>query len=164
MARRRGHNEGSIYQRQDGRWVASVILPNGKRKSSTPRPAKRLPTSLKARKWIDSGVDLSADRVTVAAISSTEWLSASVKPSVKIKTYISATNPCAGSAIVPRIGTGSWRKLTALDLQALYTDLAEAGLSPRSVHHVHRVLHRAFVQAVRWKLIRAESVRRGHSA
>ena len=44
-------------------------------------------------------------------------------------------------------------KLTALDLQVLYTDLAESGLSPRSVHHVHRVLHGAFVQAVRWKLL-----------
>ena len=34
MASRRGHNEGAIYQRQsDGRWVAALLLPSGKRKS-----------------------------------------------------------------------------------------------------------------------------------
>ncbi len=29
---RRGHGEGSIYQRKDGRWVASITLENRKRK------------------------------------------------------------------------------------------------------------------------------------
>ena len=29
---RRGHGEGSIYQRKDGRWVASVTLEHRKRK------------------------------------------------------------------------------------------------------------------------------------
>lgn len=34
MAKRRGHGEGSIYQRQDGRWAATVDLGwhDGKRK------------------------------------------------------------------------------------------------------------------------------------
>jgi integrase len=31
--------------------------------------------------------------------------------------------------------------------------LAQPSVSPRSVHHVHRVLHGAFAQAVRWHLI-----------
>ena len=29
---RRGHGEGSIYQRKDGRWVASITLDRRKRK------------------------------------------------------------------------------------------------------------------------------------
>jgi integrase len=29
---RRGHGEGSVYQRKDGRWVASVTIENRKRK------------------------------------------------------------------------------------------------------------------------------------
>ncbi len=65
---------------------------------------------------------------------------------------VSTRRPGRGNA-VPRIGAKKLSKLTALDLQALYANLAEFGLSPRSVHHVHRVLHRAFVQAVRWSLI-----------
>jgi integrase len=30
--KQRGHGEGSIYQRKDGRWVASITLENRKRK------------------------------------------------------------------------------------------------------------------------------------
>ena len=30
---RRGHQEGTIYQRSDGRWEARVTLPDGTRKS-----------------------------------------------------------------------------------------------------------------------------------
>jgi len=32
-AKRRGHNEGSIQHRADGRWEARVSLPGGKRKA-----------------------------------------------------------------------------------------------------------------------------------
>src|SRR5690242_1529715 len=31
--KRRGHGEGSIYKRKDGRWTASISLGDGKRKS-----------------------------------------------------------------------------------------------------------------------------------
>src|SRR5690349_13398956 len=30
--KRRGHNEGSIYKRKDGRWVAAMTVEGGKRK------------------------------------------------------------------------------------------------------------------------------------
>src|SRR2546423_10176654 len=30
--KRRGHGEGSVYQRKDGRWVAEMTLEDGKRK------------------------------------------------------------------------------------------------------------------------------------
>src|ERR1700737_1841783 len=30
--RRRGHGEGSLFQRKDGRWVAEITLEDGKRK------------------------------------------------------------------------------------------------------------------------------------
>ena len=33
MPKRRANHEGTIYKRQDGRWVASVVLPGGRRKS-----------------------------------------------------------------------------------------------------------------------------------
>jgi integrase len=32
MSKRRGHGEGSVYQRKDGRWVASMSLEGRKRK------------------------------------------------------------------------------------------------------------------------------------
>jgi integrase len=55
--------------------------------------------------------------------------------------------------VVPRIGKKQLAKLTPLDLQSLYSELADAGHSARSVGHTHRVLHRAFGQAVKWNLL-----------
>jgi integrase len=75
-----------------------------------------------------------------------------VKPSTRHKTFTTYESICR-TAIVPRTGRKKLSTLTALDLQALYADLTESGLSPRTVHHVHRVSHRALSQAVRWKLI-----------
>jgi integrase len=155
MARekRRGHGEGAIFQRNtDGRWVARVILPDGKRKDMYARTRKEAAEKLKlAQRAIEDGADLRADRLTVAQYLD-QWLTASVRPSTRHKTFTTYESLCR-TAIVPRIGAKKLSKLTPLDLQSLYSNLGEAGLSPRTVHHVHRVLHRAFVQAVGWKIL-----------
>src|SRR5215208_5604897 len=100
---------------------------------------------------LDDGLALDSGRQTVAAYLA-QWLSASVKPSVKVRTY-EGYESIVRVRVVPRIGTKQLPKLTALDLQALYTELADAGLSPRSTGHTHRCLHRAFAQAVKWNLL-----------
>jgi hypothetical protein len=52
MAKRRANREGTIYRRQDGRWVASLMLPRGKRKSlygkTRQAVAQKLTVALKA--------------------------------------------------------------------------------------------------------------------
>jgi integrase len=61
--------------------------------------------------------------------------------------------------LIPIIGGRRLDRLTAYDLDHLYGQLLRRGgrdsrpLSPRSVHHVHRVLSAALRQACRWKLI-----------
>ena len=59
--------------------------------------------------------------------------------------------------IVPHIGSLKLEKVGGATLNALYAKLADSGkrdgkrgLSPRTVHHVHTCLHRAFRDAVRW--------------
>ena len=59
--------------------------------------------------------------------------------------------------VVPHIGSLKLEKLNGATLNALYAKLAcqgkrdgKRGLSPRTVHHVHVCLHRAFRDAVRW--------------
>jgi len=148
MTKRRGHGEGAIYQRTDGRWVGRLVLPDGRRKSYYAKTRKEAGDKLKqAIRDQDDGLDVGDGRLTVAQYLD-KWLSASVKPAVRHKTYTTYESLCR-TAIVPRIGSKQLAKLSALDLQALYTNLAELGLAPRSVHHVHRVLHSAFAQAVR---------------
>jgi integrase len=61
--------------------------------------------------------------------------------------------------VVKIVGHMRLDKLSALDLDSAYTHLLAHGgakggpLSPRTVHHVHRILHTALKRAVRWRLI-----------
>jgi hypothetical protein len=60
---RRGHGEGIIYQRKgDGRWVAMMSLPNGKRKAfygdTRQEVAKRLTQALQEQ---EQGVSVVSD-------------------------------------------------------------------------------------------------------
>lgn len=152
MSKRRGHGEGLIRQRTDGRWESRVSLPTGKTKSLCGKTRKEVQDKLKeAIRDLDNGVDLAAGRQTLATYLG-RWLAARGKPSVKTKTY-EGYEGIVRVRIVPRMGKKDLAKVTPLDLQALYTDLQQSGLSNRSVHHTHRVLHRAFVQAVRWGLL-----------
>ena len=69
MPKRRANHEGTIYKRQDGRWVASVTLPGGKRKSFYGRTrqevAQKLIVGLKARQ---DGIPLPSEQLKVRAI------------------------------------------------------------------------------------------------
>ncbi len=66
MAKRRGHNEGTIYQREDGRWRAQITLSDGRRLSHqavTRRDAQAwLTAKLKAQ---HDGDDIAPARLTV---------------------------------------------------------------------------------------------------
>ena len=44
---RRGHGEGSIYLRKDGRWAASISLDGGKRKTFYGKTRKEVQEQLK---------------------------------------------------------------------------------------------------------------------
>lgn len=152
MSTRRGHGEGSIKQRADGLWEARISQPGGKRKSFYGKTRREAQDKLRAAlRDVDAGVDLAAGRQTVAQFLD-RWLAASVAPSVKARTHEGYAS-IVKVRVAPWIGRVALAKLSALDLQGLYVDLAAAGLSNRSIHHTHRCLHRALGQAVRWNLI-----------
>jgi integrase len=52
--------------------------------------------------------------------------------------------------IVPALGHVPIASLRPDALERLYSAKLEAGLAPRTVHHIHTVLHTALAQAVRW--------------
>ncbi|HEV2125170.1 MAG TPA: site-specific integrase [Chloroflexota bacterium] len=150
--KRRGHHEGTIRHRPDGLWEARLSLPNGKRKSVYGKTRKDVQGKLRAsQRDVDAGLDVAADRQTLAQYLD-RWLSASVKPSVKVKTY-EGYESIVRVRVVPCLGRKPLSRLTALDVQALYADLEAVALSNRSIHHTHRVLRLALSQAVRWGLI-----------
>jgi hypothetical protein len=151
MPKRRGNNEGSIYQREsDGRWVASLLdQQTGKRKYIYGRTRKDVAARL-SRELANQlqGIPTLDERMTMAKFLD-RWLADSVKPSVKTKTY-EGYESIVRVRIAPRLGKKPLARVSSLDVQGLYTALKGAGLSNRSIHHKHRVLHRAFVQAMRW--------------
>src|SRR5688500_4951515 len=85
--KRRGHGEGSIFQRNDGQWVARLTLANGKRQTYYAPTQKGAREKLReAQRAVDEGLSLDAGRQTVAQFLD-QWLAASVKPSVKARTF-----------------------------------------------------------------------------
>ncbi len=151
MQKRRGHNEGNIKQRADGLWEARISLPGGKRKSLYGKTRREAQDKLRAAlRDVDAGLDLATGRQKVGQFLD-QWLDASVRPSVKVKTY-EGYESIVRVRVKPRIGHVLLARVTPLDLQGLYTALAGSGLSNRSIHHTHRALHQAFNQAVRWGL------------
>jgi integrase len=153
--RRRGHGEGAIYERPDGRWTAAVELgwQGGKRRRKYVygRTRREVAQKLRAvqRAQQDGGV-LADERTTVERYL-IDWL-AVVKPSLRWRTW-QRYEQYARLHAIPGIGRVRLSKLTPQHLQGLYADRLRAGLSPTSVLHLHRLMHRALGQAVRWNLV-----------
>jgi integrase len=150
-ARRRGKGEGSIYRRaSDGRWIAALIMADGRRvvrrASSRKDAAAKLELLLKARA---EGQALPADRSAAAFLN--EWLTV-VKHTVAAGTFERYEQYIRVHAI-PALGRIRLGRLTPQHVQRLYQDKLAAGLSPTTVSHLHTVLHGAFAEAVRWGLL-----------
>jgi integrase len=150
---RRANGEGTIYRRSDGRWTARLSLSSGKRKDfygrSRQEVAKRLDAARRAQ---DEGlpVDL-PERLTLEAYLS-RWLESRARPTVRQSTYVSYEVQVRRH-IVPAIGKVALTRLSPPLLQSFYAERLKAGLSPRSVLYIHKVLHRALSAAVKWGLV-----------
>jgi integrase len=148
---KRANGEGSIYLRKsDGRWSASISLPNGARKhflhKDRDEVARQLRAALKSQ---DDGLPIITERQTMAQFMQ-RWLNAA-KPSLRVRTW-DRYEQLVRLHVTPDIGKVQLANLTPLHLQKLYSKKIDAGLSSTTVHHLHAMLHRALKQAVRWNL------------
>lgn len=147
---KRGHGEGSVYQRRDGRWAASIAL-DGVRRSYYGRTRRevqiKLATALRARE--DGLLVPKADQTVAAYLE--QWLTNVAKPSIRPRTFESYDLNVR--RLRPHLGRIRINELTPAAIQATYGTLLRRGLSPRSVCQAHAVLHRALRQAVQWGLI-----------
>lgn len=147
-ARKRGNNEGSISQYADGRWVARVTLPDGRRRAYYAKTRHDAARKLaEAQHGVNRGVVEPPGRLTFGDFAAS-WLRAS-RSAVRLTTWATYERYLR-LHVVPRIGRVPVAKLGAADLQQLYADLLEDGLKPMTVRHVHAILHRLLNQAVRW--------------
>lgn len=156
MTKRRGHGEGSIYQRADGRWCARIDLgyQGGSRRSKDFYGSTRHEVQSQlatARRAAQDGLPMTSERQTLGVFAR-RWLEEVARPSVRPKTL----QFYAGMLrlhIIPSLDRRPLAKVSPQGLQALYGQKLKEGLSPRTVGHIHRVLHKVFQDALNWGLL-----------
>jgi integrase len=153
---RRGPNEGSIHQRRDGRWAASVHIgyQDGRRVRkhvlghSRKEVADKLAPLLKAR---DEQRPIPDQRQKLGPFLR-RWLDDTARPSLRASTYDSYDD-ILRLHLIPGLGRIPLAKLAPADVQSFLNDKLKGGLSPRRVQYLHAVLRRALGMAERWGLV-----------
>lgn len=151
----RGHREGTIYQRADGRKVAAVSLRDGRRASRycthrhkpeerdkpCPEIRSRLRDLLKLREAGDRAV--TGSRLTLG-VYLRSWLD-DVMPSLAPATWRKHASICRVH-LIPDLGH---RRLSDLSVGHVRTFLAAGSLDPQTRRHHRATLRRALADAVR---------------
>lgn len=152
--------QGSVKKDKNGRWsfVVDTTPPGAPRKQVFRRGFATKREALEAMG--DLQADLRSGRYTEPSKQSLaefleEWL-ATIEPTVRPATHYSYKRN-VNLHVVPYIGEVRLQAVDAGAVNGLYARLlaegnrAKAGgLSARSVHYVHTILHRAMKDAVRW--------------
>jgi integrase len=155
---------GSIRERSPGRWAIILDIRDpetGKRKrkwhsfAGTKRQAQtecaRLITEM------EGGVYVEPAKMTLAAFLE-RWI-AHMASQVSPRSHERYAE-IARKNVVPLLGGSALSALRPDQISAAYTKAltegrrdGQGGLSPRTVHHIHRILRQALQQAVRWGLL-----------
>jgi integrase len=147
---RRANGEGSVHLRKDGRWAASVSIGRGKRKHFLSRTRAEVAAKLtEALAEQQKGIPIVSSSQSVSQYLQS-WLK-SVKSSVRPRSYESYDLNVR--RVTPLLGKRRLNQLTPAAVEGAYADLAESGLSNRSIVQVHTVLHNALKKAVQWGLL-----------
>src|SRR4051812_28470961 len=119
---RRGHNEGSIYKRDDGRWVAVVNLgygPDGKRKRSYIYSNTRKDVQERLRQALhelqQGTLPTDTKRQTVGQFL-TDWLNNTAKQTLRPSTYVTYEIHVRVH-LIPALGRLALQKLSPQHIQ-----------------------------------------------
>lgn len=163
-SRRRGPGEGSVYQRKDGRWAATItVADGGRRLRKTYYGRSRAEVVAKVG---DAGYDLrrgikpANDRVTVKSFLES-WLARKAS-SLRPATHESYSEICR-LYLIPGLGSTSLAKLSVAAVQGFIDGLTakrwtdddgtECRLSPRRIAYVRAVLRSALSTAMKQELV-----------
>jgi integrase len=81
-----------------------------------------------------------------------QWLATSAKPRLRPKSYTDYES-LLRLHIRPCLGARPLGAITQFNIQSLYAQMFNRGLSPRTIEYTNAVLQSAFRQAVRWKML-----------
>ena len=148
---KRGNNEGSVYKRADGRCAGAVTLEARKRRTFYGKTRQEVANKLTAAlRDVEAGVAVTPERQTVQQFV-VRWLE-TARPTLEYSTFV-RYEEYMRIHVVPALGRIRLARLSAQNIQELYSGKLADGLSPTTVRHLHTVLHRALRQAVRWGLV-----------
>lgn len=153
MSRRRGNNEGTIYQDKDGVWWAQLPPDEQGR-----RPKRRAKSQREARDKLRElereraqGINLTERQPTVEEFATT-WLEEVVRRNVKASTH-NSYRYIITRYVLPAIGNLRLDKLTTPRIQKLVNDLTDQEYSPSTVRNAYIRLSAMLDVAVSYKLI-----------
>lgn len=149
---RNKHGEGSVFQRKDGRWVARITLPNGKKKTTyckTEKEAER--ARRKMLNELEQGT-LATGPQQLLKVYLAQWIEQAHKSSIRASSY-NMYRIAIYKHINPSLGHIMLQRLTPQQVQAFYTAKLDEGLSAKRVRGLHSVLHVALDNAVKWGLV-----------
>ena len=154
--------KGHIRERSSGHWAIVIDLHDantGKRKrkwhsfAGTKRGAQaecaRLITEMKDGAYVEH------DRKSLNDFLDTwerDWAATNVSPKTSER-----SSELLRTHVRPTLGSRPMQAIRAEDLNKLYADLHQK-IAPRTVRHVHRLLHRVFGHATKWGNIKRNVV------
>jgi integrase len=149
---------GQITSKGNNKWLVRIYLgedSSGKRRYSSKMivgkigDAKKALTALSREK--DLGVFIEPSNQTINEFFN-KWLATSAKQRVSEATFVSYESTLR-THIRPRIGTKKVSQIRLMDMQKIYGELLESGLSARTVRYAHAISSMAFKQAVKWGIL-----------
>jgi integrase len=150
--RQRGRGEGSIYQRKDGRWVASIVLEDHSRKYYYGQTRKEAHEKLKnAQHEYEQGILATGPQQTVKQYLE-YWLEDVHKAKLRLGSY-DAYRTILNRHLIPELGHIRLQKLTTQLVQSFYAKKQKQGYSASRVRAIHVVLHKSLEHAKRIKLV-----------
>lgn len=139
---KRSNGEGTIVQRNDGRWQVSLQIEGVRRTAyaRTKREARKLLLSIREQATLTGALPNPSGKTLGLLIET--WLSSA--PNLK-QTTINSYRGFFNLYVLPTLGNTRLERITPDRIQHLY-----ASLKPSIAERIHRLLHRAFAVAVQW--------------
>src|SRR5436305_5356244 len=146
---RRARGEGSVFEREDSRWVARISLGGGKRKEEYYDSRGEAERARRRMLNERDGGKLVTQRDQTLEEYLNYWLE-TTRLLVNETTHIMRSNYLRGR-VIPALGHVKLRKLTVEMFQKLYQEWAKEPLSPNTIRLIHGLVRQALEDAVRWK-------------
>ncbi|WP_165423558.1 tyrosine-type recombinase/integrase [Ktedonosporobacter rubrisoli] len=149
----RKNGEGTLFKRKDGRWQASFIPKNGRRKYVYGKTANEALERLRSAQKEDKEGTLATGPRQKLRDYLVQWLETTHKPPLsRHSTYIQY-RWAIRRHLAPALGHIQLQKLTPQHVQVFYAKLLQSNLKPSSITVIHAVLHVALENAIKWKLV-----------